>query len=175
MAWADMAFARAANAEACKAPYERFSGLLAPVSADPEMAWLSTLTAKLCNSEAGTWRTIQQAYSYSGGSSGVAQISAISIAGGVPQDQGQYVVKRNMAAIRYCYQRELTRNPALAGRIRMQASINEDGTVSQARVVSSTMGSIAVENCLVGRFMRLMFPVPTSGGATLNVEITFSP
>ena len=37
-----------------------------------------------------------------------------------------------MNQIRYCYQRELTKNPSLGGEITVKIVIAEDGSVSQA-------------------------------------------
>src|SRR6185503_6342370 len=42
------------------------------------------------------------------------------------------VIKRNMNQIRYCYQRELTKQPELAGKITVKFVIAKDGSVSKA-------------------------------------------
>ncbi|MFH1466059.1 MAG: AgmX/PglI C-terminal domain-containing protein [Pseudomonadota bacterium] len=77
------------------------------------------------------------------------------------------VVKRNLAQIRYCYQRELTKNPDLAGKIVVKFVVAKDGTVSSAQVKSSTMGNAAVETCINSRFMRFQFPEPRGGGIVI--------
>ncbi len=82
------------------------------------------------------------------------------------------VIKRHMNAIRYCYQRELTKDPTLAGKIVVKFVIHPGGTVSSATTRSSTMGSPAVEQCINGRFMRMQFP-ETKGGGIVIVSYPF--
>ncbi len=86
------------------------------------------------------------------------------------------VIKRNMNQIRYCYQRELTKNPNLGGKIVVKFVIAKDGTVSSASTKATTMGSPAVESCINGRFMRFKFPEPKGGGIVIvSYPFIFSP
>lgn len=85
-------------------------------------------------------------------------------------------MKRHRNQIRYCYQRELVKEPALAGRIVVKFTIGKDGTVSAASTKSSTMGNAAVETCVLGRFLRMSFPEPTGGGIVIvSYPFVFSP
>ncbi|MFZ5481811.1 MAG: AgmX/PglI C-terminal domain-containing protein [Myxococcota bacterium] len=77
------------------------------------------------------------------------------------------VIKRNMAQVRYCYQRELTKDPGLAGKVVVKFVIAKDGTVSSATTKSSTMGNEEVERCINGRFMRFQFDEPSGGGIVI--------
>ena len=86
------------------------------------------------------------------------------------------VIKRNMNQIRYCYQRELTKNPSLGGKIVVKFVIAKDGTVSSASTKATTMGSPAVESCINGRFMRFKFPEPKGGGIVIvSYPFIFAP
>ena len=86
------------------------------------------------------------------------------------------VIKRNINQIRYCYQRELTKNPTLGGKITVKFVISKDGSVSTATTKASTMGSPAVEGCINGRFMRFQFPEPKDGGiVNVSYPFIFSP
>jgi hypothetical protein len=81
-----------------------------------------------------------------------------------------------MNQIRYCYQRELTKNPALGGKIVIKFTIAKDGTVSAASPKSTTMNNSTVETCIVGRFMRMQFPEPKGGGIVIvSYPFIFSP
>ena len=77
------------------------------------------------------------------------------------------VIKRNMSQIRYCYQRELTKNPSLKGKIIVKFVIAANGSVSKASIKSSSMGSKGVESCITGRFRRFKFPEPKGGGIVI--------
>ncbi len=86
------------------------------------------------------------------------------------------VIKRHMNQIRYCYQRELTKNPSLGGKVVVKFVIAKDGSVSKASIKSSSMGSKAVESCITGRFMRFQFPEPKGGGIVIvSYPFIFSP
>ena len=86
------------------------------------------------------------------------------------------VIKRHMNQIRYCYQRELTKNPNLGGKITVKFVINKSGAVSKASIKSSSMGNKSVESCITGRFMRFQFPQPKGGGIVIvSYPFIFSP
>ena len=76
-------------------------------------------------------------------------------------------LKRHMAQIRYCYQRELTKDPSVKGKIVIKFVIAKDGSVSSANTKTTTMNSPSVENCIVSRFMRMQFPEPKGGGIVI--------
>ena len=83
------------------------------------------------------------------------------------------VIKRNMAQIRYCYQRELTKNPSLAGKITIKFVIAKDGSVSQATTKTSTMDNTVVESCIAGRVQKMTFPEPEPGSGVVIVTYPF--
>jgi hypothetical protein len=86
------------------------------------------------------------------------------------------VIKRSMSQIRYCYQRELTKNPSLSGKIVTKFTIAGDGTVSSAATRSSTLNNENVEQCVVSRFYRMQFPEPKEGGVVfVSYPFLFSP
>ncbi len=86
------------------------------------------------------------------------------------------VVKRNSSQIRYCYQRELTKDPTLSGKVTVKFVIAKDGAVSSAVTKVSTLDNRAVESCINGRFMRFQFPEPKGGGIVIvSYPFRFSP
>jgi Ca-activated chloride channel family protein len=122
-------------------------------------------------------------YGTGGGTFGAKGEGGLGAVGGDPIILGSLdrsvidqVVKRNLNALRYCYQRELTKDPTLGGAVVVKFTIAADGTVSQAAIKSSTLGSPAVESCLVGRFLRAQFPAPAGGGTVVvSYPLVFSP
>jgi hypothetical protein len=122
-------------------------------------------------------------YGSGGGDFGAKGEGGIGAVGGDPIILGALdkslidaVIKRNMAQIRYCYQRELTKNPTLGGKITVKFTIAKDGTVSSASTKSSTMGNEAVETCINTRFMKFQFPEPKGGGVVIvSYPFIFSP
>jgi outer membrane biosynthesis protein TonB len=122
-------------------------------------------------------------YGSGGGSFGEKKEGGISSIGGDPIILGALdkslidaVIRRHMNQIRYCYQRELTKNPSLGGKITIKFVIAKDGSVSKSDVKSSTMGNSAVEGCIASRFMQFKFPEPKGGGIVIvSYPFIFSP
>ncbi len=118
-----------------------------------------------------------------GGNFGKKSTGGLSSVGGDPIILGALdrslideVIKRHMNQIKYCYQRELTKDPSLAGKIVIKFTIAKDGSVSSASTKTSTMNNPSVEQCLVGRFMRMQFPQPKGGGIVIvSYPFLFSP
>ncbi len=77
------------------------------------------------------------------------------------------IVKQHLPQIRYCYQKELNKNPKLFGKIVVKFVISKEGEVSSASTKSSTMNNPIVEKCINSRFMRMRFPKPKGGGIVI--------
>lgn len=77
------------------------------------------------------------------------------------------VIRENIQQIKYCYSKELTKVPTLAGKIVVKFTIAKDGSVSQASTKDSTMGNGIVEGCVNSRIMQLRFPEPKGGGSAI--------
>ena len=122
-------------------------------------------------------------YGSGGGNFGAKGEGGIGTVGGDPIILGALdkslidaVIKRNMNQIRYCYQRELTKNPSLGGKITVKFVIAKDGSVSKAETKQSTMGNSSVEECINQRFMKFQFPEPKGGGIVIvSYPFIFAP
>lgn len=113
-------------------------------------------------------------YGRGGGNFGAKGEGAIGAVGGDPIILGALdralidaVIKRHMNQIRYCYQRELTKNPGLKGKLVIKFVIAKDGSVSSANTKSSSLNNASAENCVVSRFLRMQFPEPKGGGIVI--------
>ena len=99
-----------------------------------------------------------------------------TILGGLDKSLIDAVIKRNMSQIRYCYQRQLAKNPSLSGKIKVKFVIAKDGSVSKASIDSSTMGGAGkpVQSCIVGRFKKFKFPKPNGGIVIVKYPFIFT-
>jgi hypothetical protein len=104
----------------------------------------------------------------------------ISVGTGTPRVNGYLspeqimrVVRQNQAAIRYCYETELQRQPNLRGRIEVSWRINLQGAVTTSRVARSTMGNPRVEGCIVRQVRGWRFPQPDGGEVTVDFPFIF--
>ncbi len=97
------------------------------------------------------------------------------ILGALDREAMDQVVKRHLAQLRYCYQRQLNKDPDIQGKVVVKITVAADGTVSSATIKSTTMNNESVESCLAGRFMRFQFPEPENGKiVTATYPLVFS-
>ena len=85
------------------------------------------------------------------------------------KDVIQRVVRSNIDKVRGCYNEGLLRDPELTGRVAIQFTIGEDGTMSGAKIATATLEDSAVHECLANEMLKWKFPRPASGG---NVVVT---
>jgi len=95
------------------------------------------------------------------------------VSGYLSPEQIMRVVRRNQAAVRYCYENELQRQPNLRGRIEIRWRITRSGSVSSASRASSTMSNARVEGCIVRQVRRWRFPQPDGGEVDVNFPFIF--
>ncbi|MCO4746548.1 MAG: AgmX/PglI C-terminal domain-containing protein [Proteobacteria bacterium] len=107
--------------------------------------------------------------------SAVPQVRDALIIGGLDRAQIDDVIKRHMASIRYCYQRQLQQDPGLGGKLVVKFTIARDGSVSQAGAKMSTIQGSAVDDCVVGRFLKMQFPKPKGGIVVVSYPFLFAP
>ncbi len=84
-------------------------------------------------------------------------------------------VRRNLSQIRYCYQRELSRDPNLGGKITMRFTIASDGSVSSAAAKHDSVHNDVVQQCITNRFLRMRFPEPKHGIVVVSYPFVFAP
>jgi hypothetical protein len=101
--------------------------------------------------------------------SGRARIAA----GLLTNEQVEKVIRRNKSSIKYCYERELVSNPRLSGRIGAQWTVGLDGNVITASVSENTIGSRAIEPCLLGVINGMKFDPPNGGIVVISYPFTF--
>ncbi len=92
--------------------------------------------------------------------------------GGLTADQIARVVKKNLGAVRYCYERQLAANPNLYGKIKVEFVISPTGKVTTQKIKSTTMKNALVEGCILRKIKRWAFPLP-KGGTEVAVSYPF--
>ena len=73
------------------------------------------------------------------------------------------VVRMFWFQIKFCYERQLRKNPRLSGKVVVRWIIGLDGRVQTANVIRTTLKNELVENCIVRRVVRWKFPRPRGG------------
>lgn len=80
------------------------------------------------------------------------------------------IVQSNRNAIKSCYDKELTKNPTLSGKIVLQWQITQGGRMINAKVKSNDMKSNSLGPCIINRLSVLKFPDP---GPSEIAEVAF--
>ena len=80
------------------------------------------------------------------------------------------VLSRYQSQARYCYEKELTRNPNLAGKVTAEFVIGPTGSVMQSKIQSTTLQNSNVEKCLLRSVSKMKFPACQGGG---NAYVTY--
>jgi outer membrane biosynthesis protein TonB len=73
------------------------------------------------------------------------------------------VVRAHLNEARLCYERVLTKQPTLGGKVRIDFVIGAQGKVSVASVGETTLGNPEVAACIAKRVKRWTFPPPKDG------------
>jgi hypothetical protein len=99
----------------------------------------------------------------------------ITYEGGLSREEIQRVISRVMSQIKYCYEKELNKDPNLEGKLVMFWIISGTGDVSTVQTAQNTFGGgsgPAIDQCVSRIIQRLKFPNP-KGGGIVNVTYPF--
>lgn len=116
-----------------------------------------------------------------GGPSGPKETGSIATGddviriGGMDRALIDQVVKQHLQQFRYCYQRELQKDPSLGGKITVKWIISSDGSVSSASVKHDGIGNAAVSRCMTNVTRRMTFPQPKGGIVIVSYPFLFAP
>jgi hypothetical protein len=108
--------------------------------------------------------------SASGAQQPTVRSGASNVTGKLPPEIIRRVVHQHLVRIRYCYEKALTNNPTLEGRIAARFVIASDGSVSSASDGGSTMPDKTVIACALKVFKSMTFPKPADNA---NVMVTY--
>jgi TonB family protein len=81
-------------------------------------------------------------------------------------------IRKSEDEINKCYEKELAKDPKLAGRVLVNFIISASGDVSSSKVLRTTLGNAEVENCVAEQIKKIKFPAPR-GGAIVFVNHPF--
>jgi hypothetical protein len=98
-----------------------------------------------------------------------------TVSGRLPPEIIQRVVRQNFGRFRLCYERGLTLNPNLQGRVAVRFAIGRDGSVQAAQNAGSDLPDSSVVACVVSAFYGVTFPQPDNGIVTVSYPIMFTP
>lgn len=107
------------------------------------------------------------------GSGGVGLIEEESeVSGGLDRDVIAQYIKTQLGQILYCYERQLSANPDLYGKVAVKFTIAGTGQVESQLIGDTTLKNLPVEGCILNKVSKWKFPEP-KGGTKVVVTYPF--
>jgi hypothetical protein len=94
------------------------------------------------------------------------------IEGGLDREVIAAIIRDHLGQIRYCYERQLSANPELYGKVKVKFSIDGQCVVGDQSVAETTLKNALVEECILRRIATWGFPKP-KGGTRVLVSYPF--
>lgn len=103
------------------------------------------------------------------------RMGATQVAGRIPPEVIQRVVRQHFGRMRSCYEDARRRNANAQGRVAVRFVIARDGSVNQASVSQSELRDGSLEQCVLDAFAGMKFPPPEGGIVTVTYPFVFTP
>jgi hypothetical protein len=94
------------------------------------------------------------------------------VTGGLDREVIAKFIQSQKGKILYCYERQLSANPGLFGKVSVKFQIAPGGEVETSNITENTLGNNNVESCLLGLIAQWRFPKP-EGGVRVLVSYPF--
>ncbi|GMV40879.1 MAG: hypothetical protein AMXMBFR64_25950 [Myxococcales bacterium] len=91
-------------------------------------------------------------------------ISDVSVSGELDKATVRRVIQSYLGQIKWCYQKELQKNPDLGGKVVLAFLIAANGSTVNPSVSLNTMATPEVGSCIAQKATRWKFPSPRNGG-----------
>jgi hypothetical protein len=76
---------------------------------------------------------------------------------------------------RRCYEKQLSQNSSLSGKMTVHMKIAPNGQVCSANITNDTIGDQGLANCVLGVFRTSTFPASPGGCVEANAPLNFVP
>lgn len=98
------------------------------------------------------------------GKGGVGLIEDESeVVGGLDREEIASYIKTQLGQILYCYERQLSANKDLFGKVSIKFTISGTGKVEAQSISDSTLKNAMVEGCMLNKIASWKFPTPRGG------------
>ncbi|MCB0413346.1 MAG: AgmX/PglI C-terminal domain-containing protein [Bdellovibrionales bacterium] len=94
------------------------------------------------------------------------------ISGGLDRSVISKYIQSQLGQVRYCYERQLSANPEIRGKILVKFTIGGNGKVISQAIGTTTLKNAMVEGCILRRISGWKFPTP-EGGTLVMVSYPF--
>ena len=125
------------------------------------------------NAGTGTTTGVGRIASGKAGTGGVGLLEEDGeVVGGLDREVIAAYIRSQLGQILYCYERQLSAQPDLFGKVAVKFTIGASGGVETQRIGETTLKSSMVEGCILQRVAKWKFPNP-QGGTKVVVTYPF--
>jgi hypothetical protein len=103
------------------------------------------------------------------------RMGASTVAGRLPPEVIQRVVRQSFGGLRACYETALAQSPGLQGRVVVRFLIERGGRVGSASTAGSELADDEMLRCVARHFYTMTFPAPEGGLVTVSYPLVFAP
>lgn len=104
-----------------------------------------------------------------------AQRGVVAGKGTLDKDLIRRIVAAHIPDIRACYNQALASDPEAKGRVVLDFTIDESGSVTRSVVASSDMADAQAPECMRAATLRWIFPKPDGGEVEVSYPFVLEP
>ena len=108
-----------------------------------------------------------------GGGLGLAGGVSVSGPGNLSEAEIEKALSKFLSKFQFCYEKSLISDSSLGGNLRLQWTIESNGSVSGAKVIQSQMNNSQLHSCILGVLKEVPFPSPKGGSVTAKKTLNF--
>lgn len=98
---------------------------------------------------------------------------AMECGGSLPREAIARVINEHLSEVQYCYEMRLLQDPTTQGTVRLEWTIETDGSVGRIRQRSRSCSTHALATCIMQRMERWRFSEPSGGVAVVSYPFIF--
>ncbi len=122
---------------------------------------------KISTNGIGGGKNVNSFATLSGGKVGKGGVGLIEdeseVVGGLDREEIANYIRTQLGQILYCYERQLSANKELFGKVSVKFTINGIGKVETQIVSDTTLKNTTVEGCMLNKIASWKFPAPRGG------------
>lgn len=97
----------------------------------------------------------------------------VKVEGGMSRTMVKRIIDQHLEEIQYCYESALLGNPSIMGRIVYEWKIMMSGRVGEVRIVSSSVNSHQIHDCIKSAIKSWQFPKPVGSEVVVSYPFVF--
>lgn len=122
---------------------------------------------KISTNGIGGGKNVNNFAALSGGKVGKGGVGLIEdeseVVGGLDREEIANYIRTQLGQILYCYERQLSANKELFGKVSVKFTISGSGKVETQTVSDTTLKNTTVEGCMLNKIASWKFPAPRGG------------